>query len=102
MADEAAGAAAEVVLYEAKGDVAWVTLNRPDVRNAQNARMTYALDAAFMRAMADDAIKVVVLAGAGAHFSAGHDIGSPGRDIHKSFARVATMGWEHADTAGAE
>ena len=104
MADEAgnAGAAADVVLYEARADVAWVTLNRPDVRNAQNARMTYALDAAFMRAMGDDAIKVIVLAGAGAHFSAGHDIGSPGRDIHKSFPRVATMGWDHENKLGAE
>ncbi len=90
------------VLYEARGDVAWVTLNRPEVRNAQNARMTYALDGAFLRAMQDDAIKVIVLGGAGAHFSAGHDIGSPGRDIHRSFARVATMGWDHANKGGAE
>ncbi len=45
-------------------------------------------------------MKVVVLAGAGPHFSAGHDIGTPERDIHKSFERIATMWWEHADKAG--
>jgi enoyl-CoA hydratase len=91
-----------IVLYEASGGLAVVTMNRPQYRNAQNARMTFALDAALMRAAQDDAVKVIVLAGAGAHFSAGHDIGTPERDIHKSFGRVATMGWEHADKAGAE
>jgi len=90
------------VLYTTHGAVAVVTMNRPQYRNAQNAAMTYALDAAFMRAIADDAIKVIVLAGAGQHFSAGHDIGSPGRDIHKSFARVATTWWEHENKSGAE
>jgi enoyl-CoA hydratase len=92
----------DIVLYEQRGSVAVVTMNRPRYRNAQNARMTYALDAAFNRAAQDDAVKVIVLAGAGKHFSAGHDIGTPGRDIHRSFARVATSYWDHADKAGAE
>jgi enoyl-CoA hydratase len=52
--------------------------------------------------MNDDAVKVVVLAGAGPHFSAGHDIGTPERDIHRSFPRKATTWWEHEDKAGAE
>jgi enoyl-CoA hydratase len=90
------------VLYEARGPVAVVTMDRPQYRNAQNAKMTYALDEAFTRAVADDAIKVIVLAGSGDHFSAGHDIGTPERDIHKPFPRVATTSWEHADKAGAE
>ncbi|MDP6932441.1 MAG: enoyl-CoA hydratase-related protein, partial [Myxococcota bacterium] len=80
----------EEVLYEARGAVAWVTLNRPDVRNAQNVALLRALDQAYGRAMEDDGIKVVVLKGAGKHFSAGHDIGSPGRDIDKPFDRLAT------------
>ena len=90
------------VLYETEGPVAVVTMNRPQYRNAQNAKMTYALDDAFTRAVKDDAIKVIVLAGAGEHFSAGHDIGTPERDIHRSFARVATTWWEHEDKQGAE
>ncbi|MBO9723868.1 MAG: enoyl-CoA hydratase [Novosphingobium sp.] len=73
------------VLYAVDGAVAWVTLNRPDFNNAQNGQMTYALDDAFNRAVQDDAVKVIVLAGNGKHFSAGHDIGTPGRDLHKAF-----------------
>jgi enoyl-CoA hydratase len=90
------------VLYETLEATAIVTMNRPQVRNAQNAKMTHALDEAFVRAMNDDAVKVVVLAGAGPHFSAGHDIGTPERDIHRSFPRKATTWWEHEDKAGAE
>lgn len=90
------------VLYEVRGATALVTMNRPQYRNAQNAKMTYALDDAFTRAIRDDAVKVIVLAGSGDHFSAGHDIGSPGRDIHQSFARVATNWWAHEDKPGAE
>jgi enoyl-CoA hydratase len=90
------------VEYEKRGRVALVTMNRPECRNAQNAVMTYALDDAFTRAIADDGVGVVVLAGTGDHFSAGHDIGSPGRDIHASFERRATTWWEHVDKTGAE
>jgi enoyl-CoA hydratase len=100
--EEAAMSAEPTVLYETHESVALVTMNRPHVRNAQNAKMTLALDEAFGRAMKDDATKVVVLAGAGPHFSAGHDIGTPERDIHRSFPRVATTWWEHEDKAGAE
>ncbi len=67
----------DVVTYEVKGRVAMVTMNRPRYRNAQNSVMTYALDAAFQRAVEDAAISVIVLAGSGEHFSAGHDIGTP-------------------------
>jgi enoyl-CoA hydratase len=91
-----------LVLYEVLEATAVVTMNRPQVRNAQNAKMSHALDDAFVRAMNDDAVKVVVLAGAGPHFSAGHDIGTPERDIHRSFPRKATTWWDHEDKAGAE
>lgn len=101
-APEATEVEADIVLYERRGASAWVTMNRPKYRNAQNAKMTLALDAAFSRAVADDEVKVIVLAGAGPHFSAGHDIGTPGRDIHKSFPKTATMQWEHEDKSGAE
>jgi enoyl-CoA hydratase len=92
----------ETVLYEKRARAAIVTMNRPNFRNAQNAKMTFALDEAFLRAVADDEVAVIILAGAGPHFSAGHDIGTPERDIHKSFARVATTWWEHENRAGAE
>ncbi|MFJ5953832.1 enoyl-CoA hydratase [Streptomyces noursei] len=91
-----------VVRYARQGPVATVTLNRPDYRNAQNSAMTYALDRAFYRAAEDDEVKVVVLAGEGRHFSAGHDIGSPGRDAHLPFDRKAGLWWDHSDKTGAE
>lgn len=87
-------------LYEVlDGGVARITLHRPDVRNAQNIAMTLAIDDAFQAAAADDAVKVVILRGAGRHFSAGHDIGTPERDIHLPFERRATLWWGHADKA---
>ena len=73
------------VLYDVIDHVAWVTMDRPDFNNAQNGQMTYALDDAFNRAVQDDDVRVIVLAGNGKHFSAGHDIGTPGRDVHKHF-----------------
>jgi enoyl-CoA hydratase len=75
----------EPVLYEPADGVAWITMNRPAFNNAQNGQMTYALDDAFNRAVADDAVRCIVLAGNGKHFSAGHDIGTPGRDLHHEF-----------------
>ena len=75
----------EPVLYEVADGVAWITMNRPSFNNAQNGQMTYALDDAFNRATQDDAVRAIVLAGNGKHFSAGHDIGTPGRDLHHEF-----------------
>lgn len=54
--------------------VARIVMNRPDARNAQNLQMTYDLNAAFDDAVQDDSVKVIILAGAGPHFSAGHDL----------------------------
>ena len=95
-------ASKEPVRYERQGPVAVVTLDRPEYRNAQNSAMTYALDRAFYRAADDDEVRVVVLAGAGRHFSAGHDIGTPERDAHLPFERTASLWWDHSDKAGAE
>ncbi|MCQ4117690.1 enoyl-CoA hydratase [Rhodococcus tibetensis] len=92
----------DVVTYEVRDGVAFVTLNRPDYRNAQNSVMTYALDAAFERAVEDDDVKVIVLAGNGKHFSAGHDIGTPGRDHHVHYENKAVMWWDHVDKPGGD
>jgi len=89
------------VLYRTEGAVAWVTMNRPRFHNAQNSQMTYALDEAFRRAIDDDAVKVIVLAGVGKHFSAGHDIGTPGRDLHQPFERAHLLP-DHTNKPAAE
>lgn len=91
----------EPVLYKAENGVAWVTMNRPSFNNAQNGQMTYALDDAFNRAVRDDAIKCIVLAGEGKHFSAGHDIGTPGRDLHHEFEK-RLMFPDHTNKPAAE
>ncbi|MFI5495216.1 enoyl-CoA hydratase [Actinoplanes sp. NPDC051859] len=90
------------VCYERRGAIALVTMNRPRYRNAQNSAMTYALDAAFTRAVDDDGVKVIVLAGSGDHFSAGHDIGTPERDVDTAFPRQATLWWDHTTKSGAD
>jgi len=63
-----------VVLYETRGHVATVTMNRPDVANAQDTALIDGIDACLDRADADDEVRVVVLAGNGKHFSSGHDL----------------------------
>lgn len=89
------------VLYEVSDGIATLTMNRPTFNNAQNSQMTYALDTGFRRAVDDDSVKVIVLRGAGKHFSAGHDIGTPGRDINKPFERES-LWWDHTNKPGAE
>ena len=91
----------DIVLYSVEEGVAWITMNRPQYNNAQNGQMTYELDDAFKRAVADDEVKVIVLRGEGKHFSAGHDIGTPGRDVHLSQDRVS-MWYDHANKEGGE
>ena len=93
---------ADEVRYDTRGAIALITLNRPRYRNAQNSAMTYALDSAFAQATNDDQVTVIVLAGAGDHFSAGHDIGTPERDADRSFPRQAVLWWDHVDRAGAD
>ena len=68
------------VLYEADAPIAFVTLNRPERRNAFNDNMFEGMLGALHRALLDDDIKVVVLRGAGLGFSAGHDLTSPKRE----------------------
>jgi enoyl-CoA hydratase len=65
------------VRYEVDGEIARVTLNRPRYRNAQSWRMLDELDTALSAAAEDRAVKVIVVSGAGDHFSAGHDLGTP-------------------------
>ncbi|RFO94996.1 enoyl-CoA hydratase [Rhodoferax lacus] len=99
--DQSVYETAEPVLYTSQDGVATLTMNRPAFHNAQNSQMTYALDAAFRRATDDDSVKVIVLRGEGKHFSAGHDIGTPGRDINKPFER-SSLWWDHTNKPGAE
>jgi len=64
----------ETLLYRIEDGVAVITLNRPDKMNAYNAVMRTELLAAFDRTDGDDAVKAVVLTGAGRAYCAGADI----------------------------
>ena len=64
----------QVVLYSIRGHVATITMNRPEVANAQDTALIDGIDHALDRADADDEVRVVILAGNGKHFSSGHDL----------------------------
>jgi enoyl-CoA hydratase/carnithine racemase len=76
-----------VLLREDAGGIATLTLNRPDQYNALSAALLAALDAALHALANDKSIRVVIIAGAGKAFCAGHDL----KEIH-----------EHADPAFAK
>jgi len=64
----------QAVRYDVVDGVAWLTLNRPEARNALDTAMREGLFAAVARFNADDTAKVLVLTGAGSAFCAGGDL----------------------------
>ena len=64
----------ETIIYETKGPVATITLNRPDALNAISQQMTAELHRALDEAEADAQVRAIILTGAGRGFSAGYDI----------------------------
>jgi enoyl-CoA hydratase len=81
---------ADELLYEVRDGIATLTLNRPEQRNALNGELLSELVAAVKRARDDDAVRVVVLTGAGDKvFCAGADLGGFAADaalVEKHFA----------------
>jgi len=63
------------VLVEVAGDLATVTMNRPERRNALSEAMLRDLAAAMARAVETPGVRAVILAAAGPVFSSGHDFG---------------------------
>jgi methylglutaconyl-CoA hydratase len=63
-----------MLLYERRGDAAWLTLNRPEVRNALARELVQAIREGVERAGADPEVRAIVLAGAGPVFCAGADL----------------------------
>ncbi len=66
----------EIVQYTNDGPLVWLTLNRPEKRNALNAEMVNALSAALERAFADDSCKAILLKSEGKVFCSGADLES--------------------------
>lgn len=65
-----------IIRYDVANSAATITLNRPDKRNALNASLVDELSEALRTAEEDDAVRCVVLTGAGSAFSAGADLES--------------------------
>ena len=78
------------IQYEINDAVARITLDRVDMRNAQNKKMLYELNEAFDLAARDDEVKVIVLAANGPHFSSGHDLAD--KEKVTDFAQVSNWG----------
>ena len=76
----------EALIVERNGPVMKVTLNRPDVRNALSPQMLAELGEVFGEARDDEAVRVLVLMGAGNNFCAGGDF----RGMQKSDAALGT------------
>ena len=67
-------AESETVLFETRDGVTYLTMNRPEKRNALNEDLVTGLKAALRRANADDDTRCIVLRGAGSDFCAGADL----------------------------
>ena len=68
----------ETLLYDVADGIATITLNRPDRLNAFTPKMMLDMIAAFDATDADDAVKAVIVTGAGRGFCAGADLGAGG------------------------
>lgn len=84
----------EDITYEKKGQIARIWHNRPEKRNAESTRLLDELDSALAEAEADADIRVIVLAGKGGHFSAGHDL-AEGREVRIGYG--VEQRWEYEE-----
>ena len=68
---------ADDTLYEVRNGAAWITLNRPQNRNALSAVLVNELYAHLAKADADDDVRAIVITGTGPAFCAGADLKNP-------------------------
>jgi len=90
----------EQILYDAAGGVATVTLNRPEKLNAVTSVLIRELMAAFDAADADDAVRAVIVTGAGRAFCAGADLSGGTRTFDRSKPEGTAGDSEHRDGGG--
>ena len=67
----------EQIETERQDRIEIIRLNRPQYRNAQSRVLLEEMNDAFAKADNDTEVKVIILCGAGEHFSSGHDLGTP-------------------------
>jgi enoyl-CoA hydratase/carnithine racemase len=91
MGSETDASAFTTIRYEVDDGIATITLNRPEALNALDAAMERELLYVWDTVDADDAVRAVVVTGAGRAFCAGYDLGSGGFDL---LARAKERGTE--------
>ena len=77
MAVEESMAPMETTLYEVRDSAAWITLNRPERRNAISATLVNEVYDHITAALEDKTVRAIVLTGAGKGFCAGADLKDP-------------------------
>ncbi len=87
----------EATLYELRQDAAWITINQPEKRNALSDEVVVGLLANLRAAIADPAVRTIILTGAGPAFCAGADLKSGGMratDEENPFVALMKTIWE--------
>jgi enoyl-CoA hydratase/carnithine racemase len=90
----------EQIRYAVEDRLLTITLDRPEKLNAFTPRMMHELIDAFDRADADDAVRVVIVTGAGRAFCAGADLSSGGRTFDPTASTKPERIDEHRDGGG--
>ncbi|MBI1198783.1 MAG: enoyl-CoA hydratase [Phenylobacterium sp.] len=89
----------DAVIYERRGPVAVLTLNKPDRLNALSAVMRAEVETALAEARADDEVRALVLTGAGRGFCSGADLAGAAMMAERPAEatgqneRIDEMGW---------
>lgn len=89
----------EAITYERRGPVALLTLNKPDRLNALSAAMRAEVEVALAEAQADDAVRALVVTGAGRGFCSGADLAGAAMMAERApepqgqNERIDEMGW---------
>jgi enoyl-CoA hydratase/carnithine racemase len=88
------------IRYDVEDGVATVTLHRPDRLNAVNGAMLAELIAAFDQADGDDAVRAVIVTGAGRAFCAGADLSAGSKTFDRAARSQGEVPGEHRDGGG--
>jgi len=94
----------DLIRYENPAEgVARLVMTRADKHNSLNPELIFAIDAAFDRALADDTVKVIILAADGRNFSAGHDIADTVEQYQEKMQTISPRksGWSGFQEPGA-